>query len=179
MYTQEEITKAFGPYVPGDISNPEYIEQCIQEIELFPAVLKAFFSKLQADHQNACYREGSWTFRQVIHHLADSHMNAFGRFKLALTEKDPTIKPYIQNAWASTDDSLFADASISVNLLEALHNRWVILMKNMGTEDFSKTYQHPEYEKEFTLGYALGLYAWHGKHHYTQMYRYAANQGWI
>lgn len=179
MFTQDEIVKAFGPYIPGDVKDSGYIQQCIQEIELFPQVLKAFYTKLLPEHQSACYREGSWTFRQVIHHLADSHMQAFQRFKLALTEENPIIKPYIQNAWATTDDSIYSDAGISIALLEALHARWTVLMKSMSIEDFSKTYYHPEQEKDFTLGYALGLYAWHGRHHYTQLYRYASNNGWI
>jgi len=179
MYSQEEITKAFGPYVPGDINDPSYIEQCITEIASFPSVLSAFADKLNDEQLNACYREGSWTFRQVIHHIADSHMNAFGRFKLALTEDQPVIKPYIQNAWADCKDSTMADPRLSVTLLEALHARWVILLHSLSNEDLKRTYIHPEYNKVYLLGEVLGLYAWHGKHHYTQMYRYASNQGWI
>jgi len=179
MYTQEEIVKAYGPYVEGDINDPNYIKACLEEIENFPSQLKNFYQKLQSEQQSACYREGSWTFRQVINHLADSHMNAFMRFKLALTEDKPIIKPYIQNAWAATFDGAEGDAGLSVELIELLHKRWLILMRSMNIEDFKKSYIHPEYQKEYTLGYALGLYAWHGKHHLTQMSRYASNQGWI
>ncbi len=179
MYTQEDITKAYGPFVEGDVNDPAYIQQCIEEISIFPSVLRAFADKLSDEQLNACYREGSWTFRQVIHHIADSHMNAFGRFKLALTEDNPVIKPYIQNAWADSVDSVMADPRLSVSLIEALHARWVILLKSLTVDDLKKTYQHPEYQKVFPLSYAMGLYAWHGKHHYTQMYRYASNQGWI
>jgi hypothetical protein len=106
-------------------------------------------------------------------------MNAFGRFKLALTEDQPVIKPYIQNAWADCKDSTMADPRLSVTLLEALHARWVILLHSLSYEDLKRTYVHPEYNKVYLLGEVLGLYAWHGKHHYTQMYRYASNQGWI
>ncbi|MCC6817603.1 MAG: putative metal-dependent hydrolase [Bacteroidia bacterium] len=179
MFTQEEIIKAFGPYVPGDIKDVNYIESCLYEIENFPSTLKRFFDKLKPDHQDVCYREGSWTYRQVIHHIADSHMQAFTRFKLALTEDNQTIKHYIQNAWAATDDSLLIDACHYVNMIHSLHIRWSKLMRNMSIEDFQKTYFHPETQKEFTLGFALGLYAWHGKHHYTQMYRYALNNNLI
>lgn len=179
MFTQEEIVKAFGPYVPGDLNDKNYILSCVYEIESFPSTLRAFFQKLKPEHQEACYREGSWTFRQVIHHLADSHMQAFTRFKLALTEDNPTIKPYIQNAWAATDDSRLVDASFSVTILEAIHVRWSKLLRDMSMEDFQKTYFHPESQKSFSLGYALGLYSWHGKHHYTQMNRFALNNNWI
>lgn len=179
MYSQEEIIKAYGPFVPGDIEDKNYIQSCLYEIEQFPRTLKAFLDKLQPEQQLACYREGSWTFRQVIHHLADSHMQAFQRFKLALTEENPTIKPYIQNAWANTDDSTLVDAHHSVVLLDALHVRWAKMIKNMKMEDFKKTFYHPESQKQFSLGVALALYAWHGKHHYTQMYRYASNNNWM
>ncbi len=179
MYTQEEITQAFGPFTPPEAMDQGYIQQCIQEIQLFPSVLEAFFIKLGNTHHDERYRDGGWTFRQVIHHLADSHMHAYTRFKLALTEDKPTVKPYSQNLWAETDDSVFADPELSVHLLKALHARWVILLKSMEPEDFERSYIHPEYNKEYTLGHVLGLYAWHGKHHYTQLSRHASNEGWV
>lgn len=179
MFTQEEIIKAYGPFIVGNIEDPMYIQMSIYEVENFPRTLRAFFEKLSPDHQNACYREGGWTFRQVIHHLADSHLQAFTRFKLALTEENPTIKPYIQNAWASTNDSVLVDAIHSVNLLESVHIRWVKLMQTMSMDEFKKTFFHPDSKKLFTLGEALGLYAWHGRHHYTQMYRHSLNKQWI
>lgn len=179
MYTNEEIVKAKGAFTPPLTSDPAYIKACIQEISEFPEALNAFFNSIKPEHQNAQYREGSWTFRQVIHHIADSHMQAFSRFKLALTEDQPIIKPYNQNAWADSPDSLQSDASISVQFVKLLHERWVVLLMNMKDADFSRIYVHPEYQKEFTLTHALGLYAWHGKHHLTQMQRYASNQAWI
>ena len=179
MFTQDEIIKAYGPFVPGNIEDKNYIEACLYEIEQFPRTLRAFFEKLDYQHQDACYREGSWTYRQVVHHLADSHMQAFQRFKLSLTEDNPTIKPYIQNAWASTNDSVLSDIQPSLSILEGLHQRWIVMLRQMTIEDFQKTFYHPETQKEFKLGVALALYAWHGKHHYTQMYRYASNNNWI
>lgn len=179
MFTQEEIIKAYGPFVVGDIQDANYIQTCIYELDAFPEVLSSFFDKLDPEHQSACYREGGWNFRQIIHHLADSHMQAFMRFKLALTEDNPTIKPYIQNAWANTDDSLHADAWHSVELLRLVHIRWCTMLRNMRLEDFQKTFYHPDSKKTFKLGEALGLYAWHGKHHFTQMYRHAFNQQWL
>jgi hypothetical protein len=179
MYTQEEITSAYGPFIaPVHIDNT-YIQSCISEIREFPSALKAFTDKLTAEQQMATYRPGSWTFRQVIHHLADSHMQAYSRFKLALTENDPVIKPYIQNAWADTPDATGVDAAVSAALIAPLHQRWVHLMLSMSESDFGRQYIHPEYGKTFSLAYACGLYAWHGKHHLTQMKRYAENMGWI
>ena len=179
MYTSEEIMKAFGPFTPPETVDAGFIQQSIQEIQLFPSVLEAFFRKLSPEQHDARYREEGWTIRQVIHHLADSHMQAFSRFKLALTEDRPVIKPYIQDLWAETNDSLYADPEISVQLLKALHARFTILLKNIEPEDFERIYIHPEYNREYKLWQVLGLYAWHGKHHYTQIARYASNQGWV
>jgi hypothetical protein len=106
-------------------------------------------------------------------------MQAFTRFKLALTEDMPTVKPYSQNAWASTSDSLEVDALISCALIIPLHERWLHLLKTMELSEFDKKYYHPEYKKEYSLGEVIGLYAWHGKHHLTQLQRYAHNQAWI
>jgi uncharacterized damage-inducible protein DinB len=179
MFTQEEITKAFGPYSPPARPDDNFIQQSIQEIELFPKVLKAFFDKLEPDHQKSCYREGGWNIRQVIHHIADSHMQALTRFKLAVTEDHPTIKPYHQNDWANTDDSLFVDAKYSIQIIEGVHARWTALLKSMNISDLNRTYYHPEQDKDFKLWEVLGLYAWHGRHHYTQIYRHVSNMGWI
>jgi hypothetical protein len=179
MYSSEDIIKAFGPFTPPETLEPAYIQQSIQEIQLFPSVLEAFFRKLDPSHYDTSYREGGWSFRQVIHHLADSHMQAYTRFKLTLTEYRPIVKPYSQNDWAETSDSLDCDPEVSIQLLKALHTRFVVLMKNMEPEDFEKIYIHPEYNREYKLGHVAGLYAWHGRHHYTQLYRYASNMGWV
>lgn len=179
IYTQEEITKAFGPYTPPESYDQDFIQQSIQEIQHFPSVLEAFYKKLRPEHFEAHYREGGWNFRQVFHHLADSHMQGFIRFKLALTEDNPTIKTYIQNEFANCEDSLICDPELSVQLLKPLHKKWVALLHAMEPEHFERTYINPTAGKEQTLGYALGIYAWHGKHHYTQMHRYASNEGWI
>lgn len=178
MYSQEEITKAHGPYLAPESPSPEFIAESIQAIESFPAQLRSFFDQLQPEHQLSSYREGGWSYRQVIHHLADSHFQAFGRFKLALTEDNPTIKPYIQNAWAATNDSLGVDASHSVLIIEGIHARWVHLLKTMTQEDFNQTFFHPDMNKNMSLWSVLGLYAWHGKHHLTQITRHASNMGW-
>jgi hypothetical protein len=178
-YTQEEIIKANGPFTAPEQITEEYLGTCIEEIAKFPKALTSFMMSLQAEHQFHCYRPEGWSYRQTVHHIADSHMQAFTRFKLALTEDMPTVKPYSQNAWANTSDSLEVDALISCALIIPLHERWLHLLKTMEFSDFDKKYFHPEYAREYSLGEVLGLYAWHGKHHLTQLQRHAHNQGWI
>lgn len=178
-YTQEEIIKANGPYKAEEEFDFEKVKTWIQEISTFPGKLRSFYESVPEDKKKFCYREGGWTSYQVIHHIADSHAQALQRFKLTLTEDNPTIKPYSQNAWAETADAKDADPMLSIQLIEALHARWRVLMDAMDQLDFTKTYFHPEQNKTFTLWWVLGLYAWHGKHHLTQMKRYAINEGLI
>lgn len=141
----------------------------ITEIDEFPAKLKEAVKDLSEDQLDLVYREGGWTLRQVVHHLADSHMNSLFRFKLALTEETPTIKPYYEDRWAELQDSIRSDIHLSISLLEALHKKWVILLKSLTESDFKKQFFHPESEKMIGLDYNLGLYAWHGKHHIAQI----------
>ncbi len=137
----------------------------IREIEELPMKLNEAVRGLSEEQLNLVYREGGWSLRQVVHHLADSHMNSFIRFKLALTEDTPTIRPYYEDRWAELQDSLHIDITLSIMLLEALHRRWVILLKSMNDSDYSRKFLHPESQKLIRLDYNLGTYAWHGKHH--------------
>jgi len=136
----------------------------IAQIEEAPANLRAAVRGLSERQLDTPYREGGWTVRQVVHHLPDSHMNAYVRFKLALTEDQPTIKTYEQERWAELTDAKTAPIETSLLLLESLHKRWVILLKSMRAEDFKRTLKHPELG-EVNLERYLGLYAWHGRHH--------------
>ena len=179
MYTQEEIIKAHGPYQAPEHFHAEWIQNSIERITIFPIQLQAFISSIGPDHEMAQYRPDSWTFRQIVHHLADSHMQAFCRFKLALTEEHPTIKPYSQNAWAASADSQNVPLQSSIDIIKAVHYRWVALINSMSIEDYAKGFYHPETQRDMSLGFVLGLYAWHGTHHLTQMERYALNQGWL
>jgi hypothetical protein len=179
MYTQEDIIKAFGPYQAPEHFHIEWIQNSIERIAEFPLQLQTFFSSIGSEHEMAQYRPDSWTFRQIVHHIADSHIQAFCRFKLALTEEHPTIKAYSQNAWANTPDSQLVPLQSSIEIIKAIHHRWTILLKNMKIDDFSKSFHHPDLKRDMTLGFVLGLYAWHGTHHLTQMERYASNQAWL
>ncbi len=150
----------------------------IQTIVALPAKLSqlvANFTEAQLDTQ---YRPEGWTVRQVIHHLADSHANGFIRFKLALTENNPTIKPYIENLWTELADSKTAPIDISLTLLTALHQRWEILLKSMTQADFERKFFHPENQRTYPLRQVLALYAWHGEHHYTHIQSLAQRSGW-
>ncbi|MGG6314218.1 YfiT family bacillithiol transferase [Paenibacillus macerans] len=139
-------------------------EQWIREIETLPAKMRQAVAGLSEDQLNLPYREGGWTLRQVVHHVGDSHINAYTRFKLALTEETPTIRPYYEDRWAELPDYR-ADIQVSLALLEALHQRWVILLKAMSDADFERPFHHPASGQTTSLAYNLGSYAWHGNHH--------------
>jgi len=154
------------------------IREWISTIEQMPAKLKMETQDLDDSQLDTPYREGGWTVRQVVHHLADSHLNSFMRFKLALTEETPTIKPYFQDRWADLPDSLKAPASVSVSLLDALHSRWVILLRAMTADDWKKKFHHPESNKDFELRSILALYAWHCRHHLAHITSLKQRNGW-
>jgi len=126
--------------------------------------LRAAVAGLNEEQLNTPYRDGGWTVRQVIHHVPESHMNAYIRFKLALTENEPTIKPYDEAAWAETADVRDTPIEVSLTLLDNLHKRWVVLLKSMSDADFAKQFRHPELGV-VPLEKNLALYAWHGNHH--------------
>ncbi len=140
----------------------------IKSISLLPAKLNSVVSKMSEKQLNQPYREGGWTARQVIHHLPDSHMNAYIRFKLALTEDIPVIRPYDQDGWAKLPDYKLTPVEMSVSLLSLIHKRWVILLKTMNENDFKRKYLHPE-SGEMTLAEVLAHYDWHGRHHLAQI----------
>lgn len=147
---------------PTNISESQ-IQQWIQEIKALPAQLKETTQHLTDEQQALSYRENGWTIRQLVHHIADSHMNSFIRFKLALTEENPTIKPYEENDWALLEDSKLPIAP-SLALIEGLHERWAYLLESLTTEQWEKQFVHPD-SGTILLAENLSLYAWHGKHH--------------
>lgn len=137
----------------------------IDEVAALPAALRDAVASMTEAQLDTPYRPDGWTARQVIHHLPDSHMNAFIRFKLALSEDTPTIKPYDETRWALLADVPHTPVATSLALLEALHERWVILMRYMTDADWSRTYLHPEGNRTWRLDTALAQYAWHSRHH--------------
>ncbi len=152
-----------GKFVPPTTLSLSEIKDHIQVIKAFPAQLKHEVNgQFSLDKP---YRPGGWTVRQVIHHCADSHMNCFIRFKLALTEDNPTIKPYLEHLWAQSSDYLDMDVSHSLQILEGLHARWAKLLESLSEEQLNRTFHHPESKNDMSLKLAIALYAWHCQHH--------------
>jgi uncharacterized damage-inducible protein DinB len=152
------------------------IQGFIEVLEKLPSQMRAAVQGLSASQLETEYREAGWTLRQVVHHVPDSHINSYVRFKLALTEENPTIKPYDEAAWALLADS---DAPIqtSLDLLEALHARWVIVLRSIQAEQWKRTFNHPQ-NGSMTLEHALALYAWHSRHHLAHITQTRARLGW-
>ena len=151
--------------------------EAIDAIAAAPAALRAAVEPLDPAALDTPYRKGGWTVRQVVHHLPDSHLNAFVRTKLALTEDAPTIKPYDEAAWAELPDSRDVPVEVSLALLDALHARWVPLLRALPDQAFERTITHPEWPRPMTLDMLVALYAWHGRHHVGHVEAVAAGGG--
>jgi hypothetical protein len=136
----------------------------IEEIAQLPAKVRAVVASLPEGTLDRPYREGGWTGRQVVHHLVDSHINSYVRFRLALTETDPVIKPYDEARWAELTDAKLSPVAVSLDLLEALHERWVTLLRSLNEQQWNRKFFHPQMG-ERNLITTLALYAWHGRHH--------------
>jgi hypothetical protein len=153
-----------GPFQPRSGLTAEERESFVNDIAGFPVRFRAAVEGLSESQLDTPYRDGGWTVRQVAHHVPDSHLQGYVRFKLAMTEDAPVIKTYEQAAWGDTEDSRSAPVDCSLDLLEGLHKRWAYLLRSLSEEDFARTYRHPEMG-EVSLETTLQLYAWHGKHH--------------
>jgi uncharacterized damage-inducible protein DinB len=156
----------------------EQKKEWLNELKYLPGNLEHAILNLDAAQLDTPYREGGWTVKQLVHHVADSHMNAYIRFKLALTENNPVIKPYDEKLWAEMDDVKNLPINISLTLLHALHARWLEAIKNLPDEAWQRTVLHPEHNKTFTLWHFLGMYAWHGKHHLAHITTLRERNGW-
>ncbi len=154
-----------GEYVPKPFSIEQKIEW-LADIKFLPLQIENAILNLDESQLQTPYREGGWTVHQLVHHVADSHMNAYIRFKVGLTEDNPTIKPYDENEWTKLHDVEKLPVNISVTLLHALHTRWYEALKYIKDDEWNnKTVFHPGNKKTMRLWYLLGMYAWHGKHH--------------
>ncbi|MDP9200701.1 MAG: putative metal-dependent hydrolase [Gemmatimonadota bacterium] len=150
----------------------------IAQIAETPGALRSAVAGLSRDQLETRYRPGGWTVKQVVHHVPDSHLNAYIRFKLALTEDEPTIKPYDEATWAELPDSQKVPIDVSLDLLDSLHVRWVTLLRSMAAVDFRRALRHPEYDRVITLDQLLALYAWHGRHHVAHITALRKREGW-
>jgi len=160
----EALKYPIGKYTPEEIKI-EMIRDWIEELRLFPDKLEKEIRGVDQEGLKYSYRPDGWNIRQLVHHLADSHMNAIIRFKLALTEDNPTIKPYLEHEWANHFDVREVPIEASLLIIRGVHARLSSLLSDMGPLQFAKRYTHPEHEKSFNLGYTVGMYAWHGNHH--------------
>ena len=169
-------------YPIGKVDKPAEVtdthrRQWIGEIAAAPSLLRAAVNGLSDEQLDTPYRPDGWTVRQVIHHVPDSHLNAYVRFRWALTEDDPPIKAYNEKAWAELPDARTAPIDLSLALLDAVHARWMVLLTSLSAEDGARTIQHPEYG-EMTVDDLLAMYAWHGRHHAAHITSLRARMGW-
>lgn len=158
-------------------ATPERRREWIEEIAQTPTRFRAAVLGLSEEQLDTPYREGGWTVRQLAHHVPDSHMNAYVRFKLGLTEDNPSIKTYDEALWAELQDTRATPVATSLTLLDVLHERWVNLLRSLTDEQWARTIQHPEWGR-LPLGTMLGLYAWHGRHHTAHVTRLRERMGW-
>jgi hypothetical protein len=158
--------------------NLEQRRRMIDIIEATPNMVQVAVGNLNEEQLDTAYRPGGWTVRQVVHHLPDSHMNAYIRFKLALTEEEPTIKPYREERWAALHDSFGTPIETSLTLLRTLHERWTVLLRSMAPEDFARTFRHPERNNVFPVDWLVACYAWHGPHHVAHITSLIKRMGW-
>jgi hypothetical protein len=159
-----DLRYPIGQFQWAGRSTPEERQRWIEQIGRLPSELLAAAGGLTHEQLDTPYRDGGWTVRQVIHHVADSHMHSYLRCKLALAEDQPTIKAYDEKVWAELPDSLTAPCEISLSLLDSLHRRWVVMWKNVAENEWSRSYRHPEHGL-VSLEMTLPHYAWHGRHH--------------
>lgn len=161
---------------PGAIDT-RVLDGWIDDIEHFPGRLRAAVNGLSAEQLDTPYRPGGWTVRQVVHHVADSHMNSFVRFKWALTEERPTIKAYFEDRWAELPDYTGVPIEVSLDFLDALHHRWTALLRALSPEDLKREFVHPS-SGPMSLALCIGAYSWHGRHHLAHITRLAEREKW-
>ena len=166
-----------GQYEP-QIYSSIIKDEWIGDIKFLPLLMEKAVQNLDKHQLNTPYREGGWTVHQLVHHVADSHVNAYCRFKLCLTEDNPTIRPYEEKLWAEMADTKNLPINISLTLLHALHSRWYEILRNVKEEEWKRTIYHPEHKRTFTLWHLLGMYSWHGRHHVAHITSLRERNGW-
>ena len=174
----EDLRYPVGRFTRPQSLTPAERADAIDALVTAPAALRAAVKGLTDAQLDTPYRPGGWTVRQVVHHVPDSHMNAYCRFKLGLTEDVPTIKPYDEARWAELPDGKSPLIEESLTLLDALHTRWVVLLRAMTPAEFSRSISHPEWTGPMSLDQVLALYAWHGRHHTAHVTELRKRSGW-
>jgi hypothetical protein len=172
-----DVRYPLGTYHPQPFSSVQKGEW-LADIRFLPQRLEAALHDLDEAQLHTPYREGGWTVHQLVHHIADSHINAYCRFKLGFTEEIPTIKTYDEKAWAQTADVTELPVNISITLLFALHQRWYSFLQSFTDRDWQRTIYHPEHQREITLWHLVGMYAWHGRHHVAHITAMRERMAW-
>ena len=175
--TLEDLRYPIGRFAPSPSPDPAARQRAIAEIAALPARMREAVAGLTDRQLDTPYRPGGWTVRQLVHHVADSHLNAFVRLKLALTEDTPVIKPYDEKAFAGLGD-MRLPAAVSLDLLGALHARWVAVYAALGDDQFRRVYVHPEYPEPQTLDHQAQMYGWHSRHHVAHITALRQREGW-
>ncbi len=175
----EELKYPVGHYQKPEIFTKEILNAAISVIEHFPKKLKQEVEHLTDMQLDTPYRPDGWTIRQVVHHCADSHMNAIIRLKVTITEDTPTIKPYAEALWAELADTKNLPIHSSLLILEGVHFRWATILKNMKEQEYERNYIHPEHGRQLSLHESTGMYAWHCDHHLAHITNLKKTKGWL
>lgn len=175
--TLADLAYPIGRHQPPAVVDDAARGRFIAELAAAPAALRAAVQGLDERQLDTPYRSGGWTVQQVVHHLPDSHLNAYVRFKLALTEDEPLIRTYEEARWAELPEARQGPVGLSLDLLDALHARWLACIRALPPERFARTFRHPDLGV-MTLDQQLAMYAWHGRHHVAQITALAAREGW-
>jgi hypothetical protein len=174
----EKLRYPIGRFTAPAAFRPEDRRAWLQAIAALPSWLDVIVQNLDAAQLETPYRAGGWNMNQVIHHLSDSHMNAFVRLKLSLTEDVPTVKPYEEARWAETEEIASVPVNVSITLLHALHRRWTDLLERIPEAAWERRYFHPEQQREVPVWEMTAMYAWHGRHHMEQLRNLREREGW-
>ena len=176
--TLDQLRYPVGKFSDPVSFSPIEIKQWIDTLEQFPTNMRKAVTGLNDQQLDTPYRDGGWTIRQVVHHTADSHLNCYIRVKLALTEDNPTIRPYLEAKWAEIPEAKSAPVEISLNILEAIHYRMNLMLRNLTVDDLDRTFYHPENKTTRPLKTILALYAWHSRHHLAHITELKKRKGW-
>lgn len=174
----DKLKYPIGTFVMPQTLDNELLAEWLTNIATLPARLEAAVANLTPQQLDTPYRQGGWSVKQVVHHLADSHINSFIRVKLALTENNPTIKPYYEDRFAELTDGTTNNITASIDILKGVHTRWIVLLKSLTDEQLQRTFVHPEQGKMIRITETIGVYAWHGNHHLAQITELKLRQGW-
>ncbi|GAC1451107.1 MAG: bacillithiol transferase BstA [Chitinophagaceae bacterium] len=172
-----DVRYPIGHFEPQPYSEKQK-QDWLNDIKFLPQSLENALLNLDEAQQLTPYREGGWTVKQLVHHVADSHINAYCRFKLGLTEDNPNIRPYEEKRWAELSDTQYVPTNVSITLLYSLHTRWYTLLQHITASEWERTVIHPASNKQMTLWHLLGMYAWHGRHHTAHVTALRDRHGW-